>query len=99
MEKDSALKYILATPEELREIITDTLQKELSKFLNISANLKQPTEEEYLSRQSAAAFLHCSLVTLYNYEKKGTLVPLRLGRKILYSKQSLLDAMRGIDSS
>jgi len=94
------MKYILISPEELQEIISATLKAEIPKLIHpVQDNNQNYNNEEYMSRQDAAAFLHCSLVTLYHYEKNGKLIPLRLGRKILYPKQSLINAMKGIDSS
>lgn len=45
-----------------------------------------------MTRQEVADFLKVSLVTLFNLRKKGVLKPThQIGRKPLYSRESLLE--------
>jgi excisionase family DNA binding protein len=87
-------KFVLITPEELQELISASLKKELQLILNSFTDNHSSDKEEYMTRQEAAKFLRCSLTTLYYYEQKNKLTPLRIGRKILYPKSNLIAAMK-----
>jgi hypothetical protein len=85
--------------DAIKKLIAETIKTELRNIFNEQKHSSQPESEEFLSRQAAADFLHCSLVTLYHFEKKGKLIPLRLGRKILYPKSKLIAAMSGAENN
>lgn len=47
--------------------------------------------DEYLNRQQLAKLLHCSVRTIHNYEKNGTVPhPTVLGRRHLWLKPDLI---------
>ncbi len=51
--------------------------------------------DEYLNRQQLAKLLHCSVRTIHNYEKSGTVPrPTVLGRRHLWLKSDLLAFIR-----
>lgn len=52
-------------------------------------------EEEHYTIKELAIFLHCSKVSIHNYKKHG-LPFYRLGRKILFKRQEVLNFMKGL---
>jgi hypothetical protein len=59
----------------------------------------QPSEGEalhYYSQLETAAMLHCSVVTIIDYRKKGWLVGRRLGNRILFTKDDIDSAVKKI---
>ncbi len=55
----------------------------------------QKGQEEHYTIKELAIFLHCSKVSIHNYKKLG-LPFYRLGRKILFRKQEVLNFMKKI---
>lgn len=54
-------------------------------------------KEEHYTIKELASFLHCSKVSIHNYKKIG-LPFYRLGRKILFKKQEVLNFMKSLKS-
>lgn len=80
-----------------------TLTKNLiSQTITEKEQTRQATEdakakEEHYTIKELCAFLHCSKVSIHNYRKIG-LPYYRLGRKILFRKQEVLNFMKGLKS-
>ncbi|MCD8433358.1 helix-turn-helix domain-containing protein [Tenacibaculum finnmarkense] len=55
-----------------------------------------PTEQtpEFWTRQQTADFLSVSLVTLFNWNKKGILKTYRVGTKVFYRKSDVLECLK-----
>jgi hypothetical protein len=93
----SDIKHSLPSDDELPQKIGESVAKLLIPFLRseissiVQANLKK--ENDFLSRQQTADFLHCDKVSLWNYEKRGWIKPIRMGRKVFYSKTQLIEFM------
>ena len=66
--------------DELRQIIKDELKKAFEK--NTSA-FKNPSEE-YLTTTEAARMLKVNKATLHNWRKNNILMPITIGRRVLY---------------
>ena len=49
--------------------------------------------DELLTRQEVAEYLRISLVTIHSWNKHGILNPIRMGNRILYKKQDILDVL------
>jgi len=84
-------EFITLTKTLINEAINE---KELAE--------KQMTEsvkgkEEHYSIKELATFLHCSKVSIHNYKKIG-LPFYRIGRKILFKKQEVLNFMKSLKS-
>ncbi len=54
---------------------------------------KQYQEKEFLTRKQVSEYLNVSLVTLHHWDKKGILVPQKIGRKVRYLKTDILNAL------
>jgi hypothetical protein len=74
--------------ETLKQVVNEAVAEAISK--------QQPkTDEEphYLTRNELASMLHVTLVTLWGYQKKGILIPKKIGNRILYDKSEVNKAL------
>lgn len=83
------------TVEELGAIIHRSLNAALDERLPSQANpVAEHSAVEYLSREETAKLLRVSFETLRKYEKAGTLLPCRLGRRVLYRSSDVEAALQ-----
>ena len=78
------------TPPELEKLIENSLRKILS------FQTPPPQPESYITRQEAAAMLHCSLPTLLAWTLDGKIKGYRIGRRVLYKKNEINSAVSSI---
>jgi predicted DNA-binding transcriptional regulator AlpA len=72
------------SPEQLSELILSGIREELKKFqFNFS---QKSNNDELMTRKQVCDFLSCSSVSLWNWENKEMLVPIRLGRSVRYKR-------------
>lgn len=80
--------------EELGEIIHRSLNAALDERLPSHDDPSPDTAIDYLSREETAKLLHVCFETLRKYEKAGTLLPCRIGRRVLYRKEDVQAALQ-----
>jgi excisionase family DNA binding protein len=76
---------------ELAARIADMLMLKIEVYLK---ELSKPQNEELLTRKEVADYLRISHVTLSSWSKHGILNPIRMGNKVLFKKQDLLDVLK-----
>ncbi len=70
----------------------------LNKSLeNPKKNAQSNDDEKFISRQETATLFGVSLVTIWQWERKGIISGFRIGNKVLYRKSQLLEALRKIN--
>ncbi|MDN3694997.1 helix-turn-helix domain-containing protein [Chryseobacterium tructae] len=91
--------------ELLKSVITETIKAELKKLLeekniyeilqeNPSNKSKQGAiKDQFLTRKETSALLKVSLVTLSNWQRSQTLIPHKIGKRVLYKKEDVETAM------
>lgn len=85
------MKLELILPDEFKEELKTALREIIKEeLLNIQPQKENQGKEHLLSRKEACEFLHCSLTTLYNHQRKGVIPYYKVGRRILFSKKELL---------
>ena len=77
------------TVDELADKVADKLLLKIEDYLK---ELSKSKNDELLTRQEVAEYLRISLVTIHSY-KHGVLNPIRMGNRILYKKQDILDVL------
>ena len=55
--------------------------------------LSKPKNDELLTRKETAEYLRISLVTIQSWSKHGIINPIRMGNRILFKKQDILDIL------
>lgn len=76
-----------------KTLINEAITEKESEQNQITEQTKG--KEEHYTIRELAAFLHCSKVSIHKYKKLG-LPFYRLGRKILFRKQEVLNFMKKI---
>jgi hypothetical protein len=78
---------------ELIEI--ETLKKVVNEAVADAISKQPQTDEEpkYLTRSELANQLRVTLVTLWNWQKKGLLTPRKIGNRILYDEAEVNQAL------
>ena len=66
---------------------------EASKKSEQKKDIKEP-DEVYLSQSETAKFLRMSMPTIISWKKSGKIPFYQRGRKILFKKSEVLDAMK-----
>lgn len=87
MYKNSTILHNV-TPEQIYTLFQG-LQHQLD---DIKLNFEPRIPEEYLTRNQVCLILKVNLSTLWNWQKKGKLVPYGIGNRVLY-KRSDIDAV------
>lgn len=80
-------KLIISTPNELSNLIEDSLKKVLlqSDFQNV----ENSTLPELLNVTQAAEYLNLAKQTLYGFTSKGVIPYLKRGKKLYFKKSEL----------
>jgi hypothetical protein len=78
---------------ELIEI--ETLKKVVNEAVADAISKHQPKTDEpqYITRNELATQLRVTLVTLWNWQKKGLLTPHKIGNRILYDEAEVNQAL------
>jgi excisionase family DNA binding protein len=91
----TAVTITQITPPELQSIIEASLIKILSQGKTFIA----PESGDLITRQEAAGLLHITLPTLLTYTLSGRVNGYRIGRRVLYKKSEILDAVTLISTT
>ncbi|TYA52736.1 helix-turn-helix transcriptional regulator [Formosa maritima] len=78
------------TIDELADAVADKLMFKIENYLKV---LSKKQNDEILTRQEVADYLKISLVTIHSWNKYGILNPIRMGNRIFYKKQDILDVL------
>lgn len=80
---------VTMSTDELKDLIFDVVKD----ALNTERETQERKQNEvYLTREDTMKLLQISKVTLWKLDKKGLLERKELGRKVLYTKRSVLAA-------
>ena len=78
------------TIDELAEKVSDIL---LLKIENYIKELTKPKNNKLLTRKEVAEMLRVSLVTVGVWSKVGILNPIRMGNRIFFKEQEILNTL------
>lgn len=85
---------VTMTVTELQLMIKNAVNEAMSKEF---APLRRQFEDRLIDVKEAAAKLEVTRMTLYNLEKRGELIPLRIGSKVKYRESDITVYLRKID--
>jgi len=86
-------KTVQITEVTVEELADEVANKVMLKIENYLKELSKKKNDEILTRQEVADYLKISLVTIHSWNKYGILNPIRMGNRILYKKQDILDVL------
>ncbi|MGS2725262.1 helix-turn-helix domain-containing protein [Psychroserpens sp. BH13MA-6] len=78
------------TPSELKELISDTLDKKLEQLQTTTST---KSEEDLMTVEETLKLLKCSKQALWNWRKNGILPSYRVGNRVYYKKSDIYDKL------
>jgi predicted DNA-binding transcriptional regulator AlpA len=81
---------------EILSLIREGFKKELMEYLNLREKEKA-NEKDFdilLSRREVVQLLKISIPSLHNYQKSGILKSYRIGKRVLFKKGEVLEALK-----
>ena len=82
------------TVPQLREMIANTFKEVYEAKEKIKNQLPKTLKgDNFLSRKQTAKLLHISLPTLNEWTKDGTLTSYRIGTRVLYKNEEVLETV------
>lgn len=79
---------------DLKCLIKETVE-EVIKQKDDKNPKKEKRENNLLTREETAKFLKVEKETLWNWDKKGELKALKIGRRVYYYKEDIMAKLRG----
>jgi excisionase family DNA binding protein len=76
--------------DELANIVADKLLLKIEDYLK---KMSKKDNDELLSRKEVAAYLSVSYVTVGAWSKNGLINPMRMGNRVYFKKQDILDKL------
>ena len=93
---DTHSRLIDLKVSDLIKLISESVSTELEKvnaFLN--SKVENP-QEELLTRDETSKLLKISLTTLWKHSKTGTLPAKKIGRKVYYFRQDVMNRLNSV---
>jgi len=88
----SKIQFIEIQPNELADLINEKVKINLETLVK-DLSMQKAEGSEFLTRKEAAKFFGTSLVTLYDWSKKGLITPYRMGTRIYYKRSELVNSL------
>lgn len=89
---------ILFSPIRLNELEL-LIENSLRKVLSVQETKRVPQQDKLITRKEAAAMLCVTLPTLQSYTMSGKLQGYRMGRRVLYKREEVNQAITAISTS
>ncbi|WP_435255279.1 helix-turn-helix transcriptional regulator [Tenacibaculum sp. A30] len=86
-------KTIQITEVTVEELADEVANKLMLKIENYLKELSKKKNDEILTRQEVADYLKISFATIYSWNKHGILNPIRMGNRVFYRKQDILNVL------
>jgi excisionase family DNA binding protein len=84
--------------EDFKKEISEDITKHISVvFQEIMTDLRSKQQPEFVDSKTASNFLQVTLPTLYDWRKKGIISAYRIGNKIRFNRQELIECLIKID--
>lgn len=84
------IQLVGLTPEENNKPVLDYIDK---KFEDLKKHLQPKEPTQYLTRHEVAEMLSIDISSVHNWTKKGTLSAYQIGRRILYKREEIEEAI------
>lgn len=89
----AANNFIILTEEQIEEKISNAVESAFQKFANIMKPISpEVPEDKVLTRGDLCSRWNISLGTLHNYTDQGLIIPIKLGRRVLFPMSEVLRA-------
>lgn len=89
------MENVVLSPIPLPELVGE-ITRAVRSELDARANISAMPVEELLSRQQTAELLGVTLPTLASYTRRGLVQGYRIGARVLFKKNEVLDGLKRI---
>ena len=89
------MENVVLSPIPLPELVGE-ITRAVRSELDARANISAMPVEELLSRQQTAELLGVTLPTLAGYTRRGLVQGYRIGARVLFKKNEVLDGLKRI---
>lgn len=87
---------VVAELEELRNIVRGVMIEVLDERPTVSPVIERQTTARHFTRREVLELLRISAPTLREMEKRRELIPIRIGRKVLFDSEAVALALERI---
>lgn len=87
------IQFISLAPEELSEMISNTVKECLKELKPISSTIEPQTVKEFLTRKETAELFNVSLVTIHDWQNNGILKVYKMGTRSFFKYSELLETL------
>jgi excisionase family DNA binding protein len=87
----NATLFVAMPFDEFKELIQATIKNELKNFSIVPQNIEP---DNLLNINEAGALLHVSKVTIHKWKRNKLIQAYRIGRKIYFKKEELINAIK-----
>ena len=92
-EQIGTIQMIQVTPNELANLISESVRTQIQELVNASTKEQPKTENDLLSRKETADFFKVSVVSIHTWMKDGIIKPYKIGNRTYFKKSELLNAL------
>lgn len=96
MKTEPQIQFIAVTPEELANLISESVKTQIQELVNATNNEQQKNNGELLTRRETADFFKVSLVSIHAWTNDGIIKPYKVGNRTYFKKSEL---MKVVESS
>ncbi|MEM8522639.1 helix-turn-helix domain-containing protein [Flavobacterium sp. PL12] len=94
--EQKTLQLIQLSVQDLTDLVSSCIANKLEK-VNAFLNLKvESPKEELLTRDETSKLLKISLTTLWKHSKSGTLPAKKIGHKVYYFRQDVMNRLNSV---
>lgn len=86
----STIQFIQTTPEQLQELISEGVRKQLQEFLEV---YKPQQPNDYLTRSEVCEMLKIEVTTIHNWSKSNILKPRKIGGRVYFLRSEIYDSI------
>ncbi len=80
------MKIVTISTDELKQLISEVVSQELKILIGNDFSDNKSDDKIYYTRDEVSKLLNVSFVTLHKWEKNKILVPVKIGKRVLYHR-------------
>ena len=82
--------------DDLKQFIKDSVKNSVNEEISNLINSTKAQQEQLMTLSEACDFLHVSKVTIHKWKKLKKIQSYRIGRKIYFKRQELINALNNL---
>ena len=94
--EQKTLQLIQLSVQDLTDLVSSCISTELEKANHYFSSKAANPQEELLTRDETSKLLKISLTTLWKHSKTGTLPAKKIGHKVYYFRQDVMNRLNSV---